>query len=118
MSEPHSLPPFEVTDLQPIAHVGHRGVRLEVALRPEHFPQVTDVAVHLVERYARDNMTVAMVFQPAPTRARPVPKALRARYVRDDIHRRPDPMPLSAGRRVVTIKLPRGVLTVEQGHPS
>jgi hypothetical protein len=108
------LPPFEVTNLQPVAHLGHQGVRLEVALRPEHFSRVTDVAVHLVERYARDNVTMAMIFQPAPARVSPVAKALRARYVREDIHRRPDPMPISAGRRVVTIKLPHGVLSVER----
>ena len=113
MSHWADLPPFEVVNVEDASHTAAKRLRIDVALSPEDFGQVGQVALEVITRHAGDNDVVWLFFHPSATIVDWEPAAIHVQYARNDM--RPDfrPEPITSPLGTIEIETVDGVITVE-----
>jgi hypothetical protein len=113
-----SEPAFEVVHIEDASTERAKRLRVYVAVQPEDAPLMAQVAVAVVTDHAANNDVVMIFFHYSAAAAGRTPAEGRAQYVRAGMRQGFVPAPMTSDRRVVKMKMPHGVLTLEPARPA
>jgi hypothetical protein len=111
-------PAFEVVHIEDASNERAKRLRVYVAVRPEDAALMAQVAVAVVTDHAANNDVVTIFFHYSADVAGRTPAEGRAQYVRAGLRQGFVPAPLTSDRRMVKMKMPHGVLTLEPARPA